>query len=453
MPHPLRFLLGELAAAGAGDQRSHGPAALLHPARARRASTRRASASRSSAITTPSRPTSRRWSTRRWRGPPAITGMTLAIALNYGARAEIVARRARRRGATARPTIDEAAIERGARHARPAAARPADPHLGRAAPVQFPALAGGLCRVAVRRHALARFRRRRAARRAGRLCPARAPLRRPMTDAPPPAPRGRRAADPLRRRRRDGRDRLRRDLLLAAGRSGCWSLAAAVVMLVEWARHARVSGAGPIAAALLLVAVLLGGVEYFYPARRRRSATALDATISCSALAAFAAWPDCGLLFGAVDPPRSPSAGASSISAVPALRAAGAELGLCSGWSSGLMVVTWATDIFAYFAGRAIGGPKLAPRISPNKTWAGLIGGMVGAGRARLGAAPGCSISAARSSGSARRWRLARPGSAISTKAGSSAAPGSRTAAPCCPAMAACSTGSTACSPSLVACR
>ncbi len=35
------------------------------------------------------------------------------------------------------------------------------------------------------------------------------------------------------------------------------------------------------------------------------------------------------------------------------------------------------TDIGAYFAGRLIGGPKLAPRISPKKTWAGLIGAMV----------------------------------------------------------------------------
>ena len=45
-----------------------------------------------------------------------------------------------------------------------------------------------------------------------------------------------------------------------------------------------------------------------------------------------------------------------------------------------LLLVIWAMDIGAYFAGRAIGGPKLAPRASPNKTWAGLIGGMVCAG-------------------------------------------------------------------------
>ena len=39
-----------------------------------------------------------------------------------------------------------------------------------------------------------------------------------------------------------------------------------------------------------------------------------------------------------------------------------------------------ATDTGAYFTGRTIGGPKIAPKISPSKTWAGLAGGMAAAG-------------------------------------------------------------------------
>ncbi|MDA7705509.1 phosphatidate cytidylyltransferase [Rickettsiales bacterium] len=44
-----------------------------------------------------------------------------------------------------------------------------------------------------------------------------------------------------------------------------------------------------------------------------------------------------------------------------------------------LFFVVWSTDIFAYFIGKNIGGPKLIPSISPNKTWSGLIGGMLSA--------------------------------------------------------------------------
>lgn len=44
-----------------------------------------------------------------------------------------------------------------------------------------------------------------------------------------------------------------------------------------------------------------------------------------------------------------------------------------------LFAVVWGTDVCAYFAGRAFGGPKLWPRVSPKKTWSGALGGVAGA--------------------------------------------------------------------------
>jgi phosphatidate cytidylyltransferase len=54
-----------------------------------------------------------------------------------------------------------------------------------------------------------------------------------------------------------------------------------------------------------------------------------------------------------------------------------------------LLLVVWASDIGAYAAGRILGGPKLAPAISPAKTWAGAGGGLVAAALAGLGVGAG----------------------------------------------------------------
>ncbi len=53
-----------------------------------------------------------------------------------------------------------------------------------------------------------------------------------------------------------------------------------------------------------------------------------------------------------------------------------------------IFAVVWSSDIAAFAAGRLIGGPKLWPKVSPNKTWAGLIGALA------AGAGAGCAIAA-----------------------------------------------------------
>jgi phosphatidate cytidylyltransferase len=44
-----------------------------------------------------------------------------------------------------------------------------------------------------------------------------------------------------------------------------------------------------------------------------------------------------------------------------------------------LFAIVWSTDVLGYFAGRALGGPKLMPAVSPKKTWSGAIAGTLGA--------------------------------------------------------------------------
>ena len=57
------------------------------------------------------------------------------------------------------------------------------------------------------------------------------------------------------------------------------------------------------------------------------------------------------------------------------LRDADSTTGLA--WTVFAFVIAWASDIMAYLVGSIVGGPKLWPRFSPNKTWSGFIGGLV----------------------------------------------------------------------------
>jgi phosphatidate cytidylyltransferase len=151
--------------------------------------------------------------------------------------------------------------------------------------------------------------------------------------------------------------------------------AAAAVMMIEWADMHRVPRLWGLVAAGTLAAALLGVTEYLYPARLEL--VEFDGGDLAANWQGFAAIAVLGLLIGAASRRVAMGWGFVYIG-LPSL----ALLSLSWVWEVlvfWVFAVTWATDIFAYFAGRAIGGPKLAPRISPNKTWAGLIGGIAGA--------------------------------------------------------------------------
>jgi len=151
--------------------------------------------------------------------------------------------------------------------------------------------------------------------------------------------------------------------------------AAAAIMIVEWSDMHRVARAWAYFAAGLLAAALLGGAEYLYPAAE--ALLEFDGEELASNWQGFGAIAVLSILVGAASR-RIAMAGGFLYIGIPSF----ALLSLSWVWETlvlWLFVVTWATDILAYCAGRAIGGPKLAPRISPNKTWAGLVGGMLGA--------------------------------------------------------------------------
>ena len=158
---------------------------------------------------------------------------------------------------------------------------------------------------------------------------------------------------------------------------GIWPFAllaaAAVVLLaIEWRHlmtaHIDVKTGNLAAVAACVVALLvlvLGTLGLYQPALIVMIVGAALAVLLAKMVGASAIWASAGVVYLSL-----PMLAMVWLRAVP-------QVGLTMLlW---LFFVVWATDIMAYFVGRQIGGRRLAPSISPGKTWAGLWGGMAGA--------------------------------------------------------------------------
>lgn len=154
-------------------------------------------------------------------------------------------------------------------------------------------------------------------------------------------------------------------LALIAGKLAFWLLAflAALLMIAEWAGLMLASRRN-----IALSLVVTGAVLIFAMPRFEFVAGVALFALACGAVLVGVASQSLRLALGQLYV-GLPSLGILFIREQPD----GFALAL---WT---FCVVWATDTAAFFAGRGIGGPKLAPRLSPSKTWAGLIGGMIGA--------------------------------------------------------------------------
>lgn len=143
----------------------------------------------------------------------------------------------------------------------------------------------------------------------------------------------------------------------------CVVIAAAALLYFEWLMIVGVSG-NRLAVAAGLAALALSGICLML----RRADIAFAIVAVGLVLVAMVAreqrgWVASGLVYAA----------AALIATILVRRDADfGFLGLMF-----VLLVVWVTDIGGYFAGRGIGGPKLWPRVSPKKTWAGAIGGLV----------------------------------------------------------------------------
>ena len=306
------------------------------------------------------------------------TKLNLVVAFNYGSRQEIAGAAQRLAREVAEGKRDPASIDADALgqyldapdHSR---SRPDHPHQRRAAAVELPDVAGGLQRTRLRADPLAGFRQGRARERDRRICQTRAPFRRSgrenrIVTEGKAAPAAAAEADSRNLSTRIIAAAVLVPLAIAIAYAGGWLWTAlvtlaAIGLYVEWlmivgaAAEKRVVASGVAAlavagfclaigridAALAVLAVGLVAVVLMTPERRN--------------------WAAAGFLYAGVAEIASVLVRLDDVKGFVALIF--------------VLLIVWVTDIGGYFAGRGIGGPKLWPRVSPKKTWAGAIGGFV----------------------------------------------------------------------------
>lgn len=145
-------------------------------------------------------------------------------------------------------------------------------------------------------------------------------------------------------------------------------LAAGIAMLVEWTNMIRIEPRRPVQVVLGLGLASLTLLLFLDVGLAVSAASGLAFLVLGSLLARGTRnklWAASGFAYAAI------------IVIVPPLVREHPDLGLLGLlW---MFAVVWATDILAYFTGRALGGPKLCPAISPKKTWSGFLGGLFAA--------------------------------------------------------------------------
>ncbi len=150
---------------------------------------------------------------------------------------------------------------------------------------------------------------------------------------------------------------------------GGWSFAlfwAAAALGVFWEWSAIV--AGGTVARTIGIAALIGAALAAGAGQLAAASIVLAAGVAAAALACppgRRAWGGAGVVY------------AGAVVLAPVVLRRDPAFGLVS--LLFLFAVVWTTDILGYFVGRAIGGPRLAPHISPKKTWSGACGGAIGA--------------------------------------------------------------------------